>query len=80
MDGTRWISCKPTFFLPVRVLSRLFRRLFLAMLGAAYDAGQLTFFGNRQHLTEPRAFKAFLKPLRKAEWVVYAKQPFGGSA
>lgn len=77
-DGKSWISCKPGFFLPVRVLSRLFRRLFLSMLAAAHDDDRLTFFGDQQHLTDRHAFDAFLKPLRKAEWVVYAKRPFGG--
>jgi hypothetical protein len=78
MDGAKWIACRPTFFLPVRVLSRLFRRLFLSMLTAAHEEGRLSFFGDHQHLVEPQAFKAFLKPLSKIEWVVYAKQPFGG--
>jgi len=78
MDGEQWISCKPGFFLPVRVLSRLFRRLFLAMLAAAHDDGRLAFFGDHQGLTDRYAFTAFLKPLREAEWVVYAKRPFGG--
>jgi hypothetical protein len=78
MDGTKWVSCRPTFFLPVRVLSRLFRRLFLSMLAAAHDEDRLTFFGGHRHLAKKHAFDAFLKPLRKAEWVVYAKQPFGG--
>jgi hypothetical protein len=77
-DGKSWISCKPGFFLPVRVLSRLFRRLFLSMLAAAHDDARLTFFGDQQHLADRHAFDAFLKPLRKAEWVVYAKRPFGG--
>ncbi len=78
MDGTRWISCRPTFFLSVRVLSRLFRRKFLAMLLTAHQEGRLSFFGAHRSLADARAFDAFLKPLRKAEWVVYAKQPFGG--
>jgi Putative transposase/Transposase zinc-binding domain len=77
-DGKSWISCKPGFFLPVRVLSRLFRRLFLSMLAAAHDDARLTFFGDQQHLADRHAFDACLKPLRKAEWVVYAKRPFGG--
>jgi len=77
-DGQRWISCRDGFFLPVRVLSRLFRRLFLEKLSAAYLAGQLRFFGNQATLADPRAFKDRLAPLRKAEWVVYAKRPFGG--
>ena len=77
-DGARWIACRPTFFLPVRVLSRLFRRLFLKMLVAAHEAGRLSFFGNHAGLANTRAFTAFLAPPRKAEWVVYAKRPFGG--
>ena len=78
LDGTRWMSCRPGFFLPVRVLSRLFRRLFLGKLRAAHRAGRLTFFGDRAALAAPRAFAAFLAPLRKTEWVVYAKKPFAG--
>jgi Putative transposase/Transposase zinc-binding domain len=77
-DGQRWISCRPGFFLPVRVLSRLFRRLFLEKLTAAYDAGRLQFFGDHVRLAQRAAFTAYLAPLRKAEWVVYAKRPFGG--
>ena len=77
-DGERWIACRPGFFLPVRVLSRLFRRLFLERLAAAYLAGQLQFFGSRAALADPKTFKQYLAPLRKAEWVVYAKRPFGG--
>jgi hypothetical protein len=77
-DGQRWISCRPGFFLPVRVLSRLFRRLFLEKLAAAHDAGRLHFFGDHAPLVERAAFAAYLAPLRKAEWVVYAKRPFGG--
>jgi hypothetical protein len=77
-DGERWIACRPGFFLPVRVLSRLFRRLFLERLSAAYLAGQLRFFGSQAALADPNTFKRHLAPLRKAEWVVYAKRPFGG--
>ena len=77
-DHERWISCRPGFFLPVRVLSRLFRRLFLEMLDAAHGAGQLQFFGKHMALINPRQFAALLAPLRKAEWVVYSKRPFGG--
>jgi hypothetical protein len=76
LDGKRWVSCRPGFFLPVRVLSRLFRRLFLEKLIAAHK--QLQFFGNHAPLATPQAFAAYLAPLRKAEWVVYAKRPFGG--
>jgi hypothetical protein len=77
-DGERWIACRPGFFLPVRVLSRLFRRLFLAGLHAAHRAGRLRFSGDHAGLADPVAFAAFNAPLRKAEWVVYAKAPFGG--
>jgi hypothetical protein len=77
-DGQRWISCRPGFFLSVRVLARLFRRLFLEKLAAAHDAGRLHFFGDHAPLVERAAFAAYLAPLRKAEWVVYAKRPFGG--
>ena len=77
-DGERWISCRPGFFLPVRVLSRLFRRLFLEQLAAAHDAGRLRFFGDHEPLAERHAFAAYLAPLRTIEWVVYAKRPFAG--
>jgi Putative transposase/Transposase zinc-binding domain len=77
-DGERWVSCRPGFFLPVRVLSRLFRRLFLEKLAAAHRAGRLHFFGNHAHLDDAQAFAAYLTPLRRAEWVVYSKRPFGG--
>ena len=77
-DGSRWVSCRPAFFLPVRVLSRLFRRLFLHMLIAAHEANLLKFFGNHASLADPNAFAAFLAPLWDVEWVVYAKQPFAG--
>jgi hypothetical protein len=75
-DGKRWVSCRPGFFLPVRVLSRLFRRLFLERLTAAHR--QLQFFGNHAPLADTQAFAAYLAPLRKIEWVVYSKRPFGG--
>jgi hypothetical protein len=77
-DRERWISCRPGFFLPVRVLSRLFRRLFLQTLAAAHEAGRLRFFANHAPLAGGRAFAAYLAPLRKIEWVVYAKRPFAG--
>jgi hypothetical protein len=77
-EGERWISCRPGFFLPVRVLSRLFRRLFLEQLAAAHDAGRLHFFGAHAPLAERPAFTAYLAPSRKIEWVVYAKRPFAG--
>jgi hypothetical protein len=77
-DGERWISCRPGFFLPVRVLSRLFRRLFLEQLAAAHEAGRLRFFADHAPLAERHAFAAYLAPLRYIEWVVYAKRPFAG--
>ena len=77
-DGTRWIPCRPGFFLPVRVLSRLFRRLFLEELRAAHDGGRLAFFGDLAHLAKPDAFARLLAEARSREWVVYAKPPFGG--
>ncbi len=77
-DGSRWISCKPGFFLHVRVLSRLFRRLFIEGLMALHHAGELAFYGDLSRLSEPQAFATHLAPLRKTEWVVYAKPPFGG--
>jgi hypothetical protein len=78
LDQRRWISCRPGFFLPVRVLSRLFRRLFLEKIMAAHDAGRLQFFGDHAKLSGPGAFASYLTPLRKTEWVIYAKRPFGG--
>src|ERR1700726_3867040 len=75
LDGTRWIACRPGFFLPVRVLSRLFRRLFLQNLQDAFDAGNLGFFSNLAGLAEPAAFATALDQLRCIEWVVYAKPP-----
>ena len=77
-DDTQWISCRPSFFLPVRVLSRLFRRLFLEMLVKAHDDGRLSFYGAHAGLADRATFDAFLKPMRKSEWVVYAKEPFAG--
>ncbi|GAC1507075.1 MAG: IS91 family transposase [Steroidobacteraceae bacterium] len=77
-DGNHWISCKPGFFLPVRVLSRLFRRLFLAYLQKAFDAGKLQFFTTLTNLRDRRQFARYLAPVRTAEWVVYAKPPFAG--
>ena len=77
-DGKQWIACKPGFFLPVRVLSRLFRRLFLEALTKAHQAGDLRFFADHSHLADPRTFADWLKPLRQIEWVVYAKRPFAG--
>jgi hypothetical protein len=77
-DGTQWISCRPGFFLPVRVLSRLFRRLFLEYLLKALDAGKLEFFSSLEPLRERSAFVHHLAPTRQTEWVVYAKRPFAG--
>src|SRR5713101_2202026 len=68
LDGKRWVACRPGFLLPVRVLSRLFRRLFLKALTAAHAAGRLNFFGDRAHLDDARAFAAYLAPLRRSEW------------
>ena len=77
-DGKRWIPCRPDFFLPVRVLSRLFRRLFLEWLEKALEDGQLKFFSALQELEDRKAFLRYLALLRKEEWVVYAKKPFAG--
>ncbi len=77
-DGKQWIGCKPGFFLSVRVLSRLFRRLFLEKLNHAYRADELCFFGEHQSLADTMEFDRWVKPLRKIEWVVYAKRPFAG--
>jgi hypothetical protein len=78
LDAERWIRCKPGFFLPVRVLSRLFRRRFLEELSAAHGRGQLRFFGEHAALADPTHFAHWLAPLRQCEWVVYAKRPFAG--
>ena len=77
-DGERWVACRPGFFLPVRVLSRLFRRRFLEELMAAHRRGQLRFFGDYAPLADPSVFAQWLAPLRTCEWVVYAKRPFAG--
>jgi len=77
-DGTRWVACKPGFFLHVRVLARLFSRLFLEGLIVLHRTGQLAFFGDLARLVDADAFAKWLAPLRKTEWVVYAKSPFGG--
>jgi hypothetical protein len=76
-DG-RWVACRPGFFLSVRVLSRVYRRLFLERLASAFNAGALNFFGDLTALADPSAFAAYLRPLRQTEWVVFAKRPFGG--
>jgi hypothetical protein len=78
LNGQRWVACKSGFFLPVRVLSRLFRRLLLEKLSAAHHAGRLQFFGAHQLLTDATAFADYLAPLRTLDWVVYAKRPFAG--
>ena len=77
-DGSRWIACKPGFFLPVRVLSRLFRRLFLDGLSALNQAGRLAFRGDLAQLADKPAFDATLAPLGRSAWVVFAKRPFAG--
>ena len=77
-DGERWITCRTGFFLPVRALSKLFRRLMLEKLAAAHPAGRLKFYGDYTHLTEPRTFKRCLRPARRRQWFVYAKRPFAG--
>jgi hypothetical protein len=78
LDGQRWIACRPGFFLPVRVLSRLFRRLFLDKLCDAHRAGTLQFFGEHRELAETKSFSDWLKPLHQIEWFLYAKRPFAG--
>ncbi len=78
IDGQRWIACKSGFFLPVRVLSRLFRRLFVEKLIQAYQEDELQFFSEPKQLKKAKYFDDWLKPLRKIEWVVYAKRPFAG--
>ena len=80
LDGRRWVACRPGFFLPVRVLSRLFRRLILGNLEAAFDAGKLSFFGTLADLAAAPVFARRLTERRLAEWVVYAKRPFAGPA
>ena len=77
-DETRWVACRPGFFLPVRVLSRLFRRLFLDARRGAFVAGELNFFGELAGLAQPAAFTRRMRELRQVEWVIYAKPPFGG--
>ena len=78
LDGSRWLSCQPRFLLPVPVLTKLFQGLMLAKLLAAHKAGRLAFFGPHAHLAGRRAFAAYLAPLRRITWYVYAKPPFGG--
>jgi len=78
LDGSRWISSRPAFLLPVKVLGKLFRRLFLTRLMALHVAGRLAFYGNLAHLTDRRVFLRHLSPVRKKNWIVYAKPPFAG--
>jgi len=77
-DGTKWVACKPGFFLHVQVLSRLFRRLFIEGLLALHQAGELSFFGDHEGRADTAAFTKWLAPFHKTEWVVCAKPPFGG--
>jgi Putative transposase/Transposase zinc-binding domain len=77
-DGQRWVSCRPNFFLPVRVLSRLFRRLFLKSLEQAFDSGKLQFFHALESFRQPPTFLQLVDRLKACEWVVYAKRPFAG--
>ena len=78
LNDERWVACRPGFFLPVRMLSKLFRRLFLEKLTAMHAAGRFQFFGDHAHLADAQAFEAFLAPLKKTRWFVYAKRPFAG--
>ncbi len=78
LDGTRWVSSQPAFLLPVHVLGKLFRRLFLTGLSALHATGRLRFFGDRTGLNDPQAFERALAPMKAKKWVVYAKPPFGG--
>ena len=78
LDGSKWVTRKPNFFLPVLVLSKLFRRLMLEKLAEAHEDGKLAFFGEHTHLAEAAAFNAFLEPLKKTKWFVYSKRPFAG--
>jgi hypothetical protein len=77
-DGKTWMACRSGFFLPVRVLSRLYRRLFLDKLGAAHRAGKLKFFNDLAPLADAKSFATAMAPLRRAEWIVFAKRPFAG--
>jgi hypothetical protein len=80
LDSTRWVHCRPGFLLPARVLSRLFRRLFLSRLADAHAAGQLAFFSELEGLCRREAFAAHLAPLRRKRWFVHAKAPFASSS
>ena len=77
-DGERWIACRKGFFMPVRALSKLFRRLMLEKLTAAHASGELNFYGAHTHLAGAQAFKRFLRPCRRRKWFVYTKRPFAG--
>ncbi len=79
-SGESWVACRPGYFLPVTVLSQMFRGLFLHYLGKAFAAGELNFFTAHRHLHEPAAFRRYLAPVWNTEWVVYAKRPFAGPA
>jgi hypothetical protein len=79
-DGERWVSCRKQFFLPVRILSRLFRGKFLHHLKSAYESGKLSFFGEIKRLEDPEAFRVHLAPLYKEDWFVYCRPPFGSPA
>jgi len=78
LDGERWVSSRPAFLLPVRILGKLFRRLFLTQLIELHASGRLQFFGDQIGLSDRRAFLRHLSPIRQTNWVVYAKPPFGG--
>jgi len=78
LDGSRWVACRPGFFLPVKVLSRHFRNVYIRHLEQACRAGKLQFHGDLEPLADPQSFVRYLAPLREMEWVVYAKPPFGG--
>jgi hypothetical protein len=80
LDGTHWVSCRPHFFLPIKVLARLFRRLFLQQLQQAFSKGQLRCYGSLTYLAQPVAFARLLRSLRARDWWVYAKPPFAGPA
>jgi hypothetical protein len=80
LDGAQWIEGRANFFLAIKPLSRLFRRLFLERLRAAFDSADLGFFGDLAHLADPAAFAAHLAATRRVDWIVYAKKPFGGPA
>jgi hypothetical protein len=77
-DGQRWVSCRPDFFLPVRVLGHLFRRLFLESLQKAFDSGKLQFFAALESFRQPEVFAGLVARMKACQWVVYAKRPFAG--